>query len=61
MYPWRQAFALWEESDGDYKGFTPALGKHTLRVTPYKNGKPEIPLTLNFTITDEAILQSDKK
>lgn len=54
-------FALWEESDGDYKGFTPALGKHTLKVTPYKNGKPEIPLTLNFTITDEAILQSDKK
>ena len=51
VYP----FSVWDESNGDYSAITPELGEHTLKVTPYKNGKQGTPLTIKFTIIDEEI------
>ena len=54
-------FSVWGESNGDYKAITPDLGSHTLKVTPYHNGKRGIPLSLNFTLIDENILLVNEK
>ncbi|MEK9603610.1 MAG: hypothetical protein VW912_05175 [Flavobacteriaceae bacterium] len=40
---------------------TPDLGEHILKVTPYKNGKRGIPLSIDFTLIDEDILHTDEK
>lgn len=54
-------FSVWGESKGDFKTITPDLGEHTLKVTPYKNGKRGIPLSIDFTLIDEDILHTDEK
>lgn len=54
-------FSLWGESNGDYKAITPDLGEHTLKVTPYINGKRGIPLTVKFTLIDKDILHINGK
>jgi hypothetical protein len=54
-------FSVWGEINGDFKAITPDLGEHTLKVTPYNNGKEGNPLTIKFTLIDEDILHIGKK
>ena len=48
-----------DEPPGDYRSWTPTLGRHTLTATPYegKNGKGQAgeALTLEFVVVDQAL------
>ena len=57
IYP----FSVWGESNGDYNAVTPDEGLHTLKVTPYNNGRKGIPLTINFTLINDNIPQMNEK
>ena len=45
-------FSVAGEKDGRYNAWTPALGKHKIKATPYKEDDIGRSLTLNFTIID---------
>ena len=45
-------FSVAGEKDGSYVAWTPTLGKHKIKATPYKEDDKGRPLTLNFTIID---------
>jgi len=51
-------FALEGDTNGDYNAWAPALGPHTLTATPYAtsggSGAPGTPLTISFTVIDDA-------
>ncbi|RAK00208.1 putative secreted protein (Por secretion system target) [Larkinella arboricola] len=51
-------YALFGDTGGDYKNWTPAEGSYTLTVTPYTGagatGTAGTPLTMNFTVIDQA-------
>jgi hypothetical protein len=50
-------YVMNDESGGDYQGFTPTVGTHTLRVVPYRlpdgNGIPGTSHTITFTVIDQ--------
>lgn len=50
-------YALFADTDGDYKNWTPATGNYSLTVTPYTGvkgtGTAGQPLTLGFTVVDQ--------
>ena len=52
-------YALAGDTDGDYRAWTPTLGAHTLRATPYTEAKAGgtvgTPLTITFTVVDRAV------
>ncbi len=45
-------FSFAGEKEGRYDAWTPALGKHKIKATPYKEDDKGSPLSLNFTIID---------
>lgn len=45
-------FSVAREQDGRYDKWTPSLGKHKIKATPYKEDDKGRSLTLNFTIID---------
>ena len=45
-------FSFAGEKEGNYNAWTPTLGKHKIKATPYKEDDKGRPLTLNFTIID---------
>ncbi|MGV3559149.1 NHL domain-containing protein [Larkinella arboricola] len=51
-------YALFGDTDGNYKSWTPAVGNYTLKGIPYTEaagkGSAGTPLTLNFTVIDQA-------
>lgn len=51
-------YALAGDVNGDYYGWTPAVGPHVLTATPYPQanagGTPGTPLTVHFTVIDES-------
>jgi len=50
-------YALAGDSNGDYAGWTPAQGGHSLTATPYSGsggtGTAGTPLSINFTVTND--------
>ena len=47
-------FSVAGEKDGRYDAWTPSLGTHKIKGTPFKDEDKGRPLTLNFTIIDSA-------
>ncbi|RAJ96008.1 putative secreted protein (Por secretion system target) [Larkinella arboricola] len=51
-------YSLFGDTDGNYKSWTPAVGNYTLKGIPYTEaagkGSAGTPLTLNFTVIDQA-------
>lgn len=51
-------FALFGDTNGDFKNWTPTTGNYTLTATPYTGsnatGSAGTPLTVSFTVTDQA-------
>jgi len=47
-------FSFTGEKEGRYDAWTPSLGKHKIKATPYKADDKGRPLTLNFSIIDSA-------
>src|SRR5687768_15843284 len=52
-------YTLAGDTDGDYKAWTPSLGTHTLRATPFSSdnagGSVGTPLEVTFTVVDEPV------
>lgn len=50
-------YALFEDNNGDYKGWKPEAGSYTLTATPYTGpngtGAAGTPLTISFTVVDQ--------
>ncbi|WP_265991489.1 putative Ig domain-containing protein [Larkinella insperata] len=51
-------YALFGDNNGNYNGWTPAVGNYTLTVTPYTGagatGAAGTPLTVSFSVVDQA-------
>ncbi|RAJ92301.1 putative secreted protein (Por secretion system target), partial [Larkinella arboricola] len=51
-------YALFGDSNGNFNNWTPALGSYTLTGTPYTassaGGTAGVPLTISFTVVDQA-------
>lgn len=49
-------YALFKDDNGNFRGWTPAVGSYTLTATPYSGpngtGKAGDPVTINFTVVD---------
>ncbi|MGV3558193.1 putative Ig domain-containing protein [Larkinella arboricola] len=52
-------YALFGDTNGDFKNWTPAVGSYTLTATPYTasgaTGTAGTPFTLSFTVIDQAV------
>lgn len=48
-------YALAGDTEGDYFDWTPSIGTHTLKATPYNSwGDAGTPLTITFTVVEQA-------
>ncbi|RAJ92252.1 putative secreted protein (Por secretion system target) [Larkinella arboricola] len=55
-------YALFQDNNGDYKGWKPAVGSYTLTATPYTGpngtGSAGTPYTFSFTVVDHLNVES---
>ncbi len=47
-------YALFGDNGGDYNAWTIAVGSYTLKATTYLNGAAQTPVTVNFTVINDA-------
>lgn len=47
-------YALFGDTNGDYNSWTIVVGSYTLKATTYVNGVAQTPVTINFTVINDA-------